>query len=353
MAKRQRRANLNASEKRELWHRWREGHTLAEIGRGLGSDGSCIRQVVCATGGFTPPERRRSQLALTLSEREEISRGVAAGETATEIARRLGRAPSTIARELGRHGGRVGYRAADADREAWDWSCRPKVCLLASNPQLRRVVATKLKDDWSPEQISGWLVTEYPDDPTMRISAETIYRSLFIQARGVLKKELLAHLRGGRTLRGSRHATKAGQGRSKIVDAVPIRDRPAAASDRAIPGNWEGDLVCGARHSQVATLVERRSRYLMLVRPDNKQSDTVVTAISRSMRRLPRQLRSTLTWDRGLELAAELDRIARRLNTRPRRTLDFATPAAMLSHGIGEIPDEPHPEAPHRHQQGV
>jgi IS30 family transposase len=227
------------------------------------------------------------------------------------------------------------------------------VCLLASNPQLRRVVATKLKDDWSPEQISGWLVTEYPDDPTMRISAETIYRSLFIQARGVLKKELLAHPRGGRTLPSSRHATKAGQGRSKIVDAVPIRDRPAAASDRAIPGNWEGDLVCGARHSQVATLVERRSRYLMLVRPDNKQSDTVVTAISRSMRRLPRQLRSTLTWDRGLELAAELDRIARRLNTRPRRTLDFATPAAMLSHGIGEIPDEPHPEAPHRHQQGV
>ena len=218
MARRRRRARLTAREKKDLWRRWRKGQSLGEIGRSLGYHNTCVGQTIRATGGFNPRDRRRCKLSLTLAEREEISRGIARGETATAIAERLGRALSTITRELNRHGGRTGYRAADADNRASAWSCRPKTCLLASNGRLRLVVAKKLRDDWSPEQISGWLVTEYPDDAAMRISTETIYRSLFIRARGVLKKELLAHLRSGRMVRGSRHTSKAGKGRGEIVE---------------------------------------------------------------------------------------------------------------------------------------
>lgn len=229
MARRRRRPRLTALEKKELWRRWKEGQSLREIRRSLGVHRMSVGQVVRSTGGFTPRERRRSRLSLTLAEREEISRGVARGETATAIAERLDRSPSTVTRELNRHGGRAKYRAADADTRAWGWSCRPKACLLASHARLRLVVATKFRDDWSPEQISGWLVTAYPDDPTMRTSTETIYRSLFIQARGVLKKELLAHLRSGRMMRASRYPSKAGEGRGEIVDAVSIRKRPPEA----------------------------------------------------------------------------------------------------------------------------
>jgi len=299
------RPGLTAAQKRELWQRWREGQSLSEIGRALDNrHAGSIYGVIKATGGFGPVERRRSRLSLGLAEREEISRGVARGEPARQIAARLGRAASTVTRELSRHGGRRAYRAARADDRAWDRSRRPKLCRLAINERLRLVVAARLQDDWSPEQISGWLVTEYPNDVAMRISHETIYRSLFVQARGVLKQELVAHLRSKRTMRRGKHATTFGQGRGGIIDAVSIRERPAEVEDRAVPGHWEGDLLAGAHNSHIATLVERHSRFVLLVRVEGKDTASVVSAIAKSIAALPSQLRLTLTWDRGMELAA-------------------------------------------------
>src|SRR5712691_417456 len=337
-----------------------------------------------ASGGFIPRTRTRRSTALTLFEREEVSRGVAQGKALRAIAASLGRASSTISREVARGGGPSGYRAASADERAWHQARRPQPCLLTRNARLRCVVARKLAEDWSPEQISGWLVRTYPDDKAMRVSAETIYRSLFIQARGVLKQELQAHLRSRRTMRRSKKATTHGQpGRGDIADAVSIRERPAAAADRAVPGHWEGDLLAGANNSHVATLVERRSRFTMLVKVPGKDTQTVVGALRRRVRTLPRELRRTLTWDRGLELAehkrfsvatdvrvyfcdprspwqrgtnentngllrqylpkdsdlsrpsqADLNAIARRLNTRPRKTLAYRTPAAILERDV-------------------
>lgn len=330
-------------------------------------------------GGVPPRERRRRRLALTLAEREEISRGVAAGESARAIAARLRRAPSTITRELGRHGGRRGYRAADAERRAWQRARRPQRCKLARNHALRKVVAEKLQDDWSPQQISGWLKLSFPEDETMRVSHETIYLSLFVQARGALRRELTAHLRRSRSIRRPRAAKRANVGQGQIVDAVSIRERPAEAEDRAIPGHWEGDLLAGAGNSHIATLVERHSRFLLVVAVDGKDTRTVTDALSREVRRLPEQLRRSLTWDRGMEMAEharftvaagvnvylcdpqspwqrgtnentngllrqylpkgtnlatytqpQLDEIARKLNTRPRETLAFKTPADTL-----------------------
>ena len=382
------RPGLTPLQKRELWRRWRDGQSLSEIGRALENRlAGSIYGVVKAHGGFSPPERRRSRLALTLAEREEISRGAARGDPARRIAGRLGRATSTVTRELSRHGGRTTYRAARADERAWARSRRPKPCRLATHDRLRMAVATRLKDDWSPEQIAGWLVVEFPDDKTMRISHETIYRSLFVQARGVLKQELIAHLRTKRTMRRGKPATRAGQGRGRIIDAVSIRERPAEAEDRAVPGHWEGDLLAGANNTHLATLVERHSRYVMLARVEGKDTETVVRAIARSINTLPEQLRSTLTWDRGMELAAhrqftiatnvavyfcdprspwqrgsnentngllrqyfphgmvlsalsqeDLDAVAQRLNSRPRKTLGFITPAAKLAAGVALIP---------------
>jgi IS30 family transposase len=316
---------------------------------------------------------------LTLSEREEISRGVAAGESATRIAARLGRSPSTVTRELDRHGGRGSYRAAEADRCAWDRGRRPQRCKLARDRRLCKVVAAKLAEDWSPQQIAGWLKLEFPDDETMRVSHETIYLTLFIQARGALKRELLAHLRRSRSTRRARAASRS-RGQGQIIDAVSIRERPAEAADRAVPGHWEGDLLAGAANSHVATLVERHSRFVLLVAVEGKDTRSVTNALSHAVSRLPEQLRSSLTWDRGLEMAEharftvatdvnvyfcdpqspwqrgsnentngllrqylpkrtnlsqitqpELDAIAAKLNTRPRRTLDFNTPAATLN----------------------
>jgi IS30 family transposase len=366
-------------ERRELWERWKRGESISEIGRALDRAPGTIHCTIREHGGVPPLERCRSRLALTLEEREEISRGVAAGESARRIAAGLCRSPSTITRELNRHGGRRGYRAAEADRRAWQRGRRPQRCKLARHPSLARIVARKLRQEWSPEQIAGWLKREFPHDETMRVSHETIYVTLFIQARGALKRELLAHLRRSRSIRRPRTASRANHGQGQIVDAVSIRERPPEAADRAIPGHWEGDLLAGAANSHVATLVERHSRFVMLVAVDGKVTRSVTSALSRHVRELPQQLRASLTWDRGMEMAEharftvatdvkvyfcdpqspwqrgsnentngllrqylpkgtdlsklaqpQLDAIAAKLNTRPRRTLEFKTPAATL-----------------------
>jgi IS30 family transposase len=377
------RPGLTSAQKKELWRRWKDGESLSEIGRALGRHAGSIHGVVKANGGIVPATRTRSARSLSLVEREEISRELAGGRTMRRIASGLGRAPSTVSREIARHGGRTRYRAVHADDRAWRNAKRPKPCLLATNPRLRMLVAEKLREDWSPEQISGWLVDTYPDDDTLRVSPETIYRSLFIQARGVLNKELVAHLRRVRTMRSSKHASRAGQGRGGIVDAVSIRERPAEAEDRAVPGHWEGDLIRGSRNTHIATLVERHSRFVLLVRVEGKDTDSVVGALTRQVAHLPEELMRSLTWDRGMELAAHkrftlatdvqvyfadprspwqrgsnentngllrqylpkgtdlsvhsqehLDGIALKLNTRPRKTLGYATPAARLEQAV-------------------
>ena len=373
------RLGLSPIDKREIWSRWKAGQTLHEIGRAYGKCHNAIRAVLLPRGGIPPLARRRSRLALTFSEREDISRGLASGSSIREIAGGLYRAASTVSREITRHGGRPAYRAYAADQQAWNAALRPKRCLLAVNSELRDVVASKLMLDWSPEQIARWLKTQYPHDEGMRVSHETIYRSLFIQARGVLKKELMDYLRSKRRMRRSRHSSEHGHSRGQNVDAVSIRERPAEAKDRAIPGHWEGDLLAGGKNSYIATLVERHSRFLMLVKVPSKETEAVVAALSEHVRQLPATLRRSLTWDRGLEMAkhkeftvatdvqvyfcdpqspwqrgsnentnlllrqyfprgtdlslfsqAQLDQVSLRLNQRPRKTLGFQTPASKL-----------------------
>lgn len=370
----------SARERRELWERWRAGESISAIGRSLDRAPGTIFTTLREHGGIAPPQRQRSRLALTLAEREEISRGIAVGESGRAIARRLGRSPATICREIARHGGRAHYRATEADRRACRNAKRPQPCKLALNSELRDLVAGKLSEDWSPEQIAGWLKLEHGEDHTDSVSHETIYRTLFIQARGALKRELLTHLRHAGSIRRPKNApgkNTAGQG--QIRDAVSIRERPPEVEDRAIPGHWEGDLLAGAANTHVATLVERHSRFLLLVRVDGKDTQSVVGALTSQAKVLPEQLRKSLTWDRGTELAAhaqftiatdlsvyfcdpqspwqrgsnentngllrqylpkgtnlsqftqaQLDEIATKLNTRPRRTLDYRTPAATL-----------------------
>jgi len=233
------RFGLSSIEKRDVWSRWKTGQTLHEIGRAYGKPHNSIRAVLLPRG-IPPVARRRSRLALTLAEREDVSRGIASGSSIREIASRLDRAASTVSREVARHGGRPAYSAHDADRQGWVSALRPKRCLFAVNHRLRDIVASKLILDWSPEQISGWVKTCYPNNESMRVSHETIYRSLFIQARGVLKKELMDHLRSKRRMRRSRHFSEHGLSRGQIVDAISIRERPAEVEDRAIPGHWRG-----------------------------------------------------------------------------------------------------------------
>jgi IS30 family transposase len=287
---------LSPAQRTDVWRRWKAGESLHEIGRACGKPHNCIRCVLLPRGGIPPAARRRSRLALRLAEREDISRGIACGSSIREIASGLDRAASTVSREVARHGGRSAYRANDADRQAWESALRPKRCLLAGNRRLRNRVASKLVLDWSPEQISGWLKTQYRDDESMRVSHETIYRSMFIQARGVLKKELLEHLRSRRRMRRSRHATVSGQSRGQIVDALSIRERPAEVEDRAVPGHWEGDLLSGAKNSYIATLVERHSRFTMLVKVPGKDTEAVVRALSRQVGKLPAALADMGSW---------------------------------------------------------
>ena len=374
-----RRVKLSEQQRADMWGRWRAGQSLHEIGRAFGKDHVSIQFMLAQRGGIAPAVRHRSLRTLTLAEREDISRGIASGSSIRDIAKALKRAVSTVSREVARHGGRPLYRANEADQQAWESALRPKVCLLAIHRKLQRIVASKLILDWSPEQISGWLKIQYSDDKSMRVSHETIYRSLFIQARGVLKKELIQHLRFKRRIRRSRHARDTGHRSGQIVDAISIRERPAEIEDRAIPGHWEGDLIGGTKNSHIATLVERHSRFTMLVKVSGKDTTAVVAALSRHVRKLPASLRRSLTWDRGLEMAnhnsftvatnvkvyfcdpqspwqrgsnentngllrqyfpkktdlsghsqAELDKVALRLNQRPRKTLEFETPASRL-----------------------
>lgn len=278
------------SQKALMWERWKAGWTLHQIAHLFDRLHGSVRGILAQTGGIRPRERHRSRLALTLAEREEISRALVIGHSIRAIATRIGRSPSTVSREIERNGGRVGYRANQADSAAWDRAHRPKRCKLAENRALARVVTDKLRLLWSPEQIAGWLKHTYPCDETFHVSHETIYRSLFIQARGALKKELLEHLRRTRGIRRSRHYTQKTAIHGQIIDAVSISERPASVEDRAVPGHWEGDLVFGSANSQIATLVERQTRYVMLVKLEGKDTQTVVNALIKNARKLPQEL---------------------------------------------------------------
>ncbi len=367
---------VTPEERAALWRGWKDGLTLSEIAKSLNRRACSVLWVLRREGGFQPRTHRRAAQALQAAEREEISRDLAAGLSIREIARRLGRAASTVSREISRNGGRHSYRAADADARAWRTARRPQPCLLARRPRLRNWVAERLQRDWSPRQIAVGLERTFPHDGSMRVSHETIYRSLFVQARNVLKKELLGHLRRGGFMRRPR--TQAGR-QPTVVDGISIHQRPAEVEDRAIPGHWEGDLLMGGPSSQIATLVERHSRYVMLVKIDGKNTITVTKALAKKIRQLPTELRRSLTWDRGSEMAAhkeftvatdlkvyfcdphspwqrgsnentngllrqyfpkgqdlshvtqvELNRVARLLNERPRETLNWRTPVEAL-----------------------
>jgi IS30 family transposase len=380
------RIQYTETDKALMWERWRQGESLHSIARLFDRNHGSIGGILSRAGGIRPAPRRRSALALELSEREEISRGVIAGRSVRTMARSLGRAASTVSREIGRNGGWRAYRASEADASAWQRAKRPKRCKLAQNRVLARLVAQKLRLQWSPSQVAGWLKRTYPQDETRQVSHETIYRTLFIQARGALKKELLQHLRRTRGMRRSRQHTQKTPDHGRITETVSIRERPAEAEDRAVPGHWEGDLYFGSHNSQIATLVERQTRYLMLVRVASKDTETVVDALITQAHKLPGELYKSLTWDRGKEMAdhkrfslatdvrvyfcdpqqpwqrgsnentngllrqyfpkgmnlsdipqSKLNAIARRLNERPRQTLGFETPAERFGQCVASI----------------
>ena len=384
--KNRKRIHYTDSQKAEMWDRWQRGEPLNRIAALFDRHASSVRGILMQHGGIRPPSRRRSPRALSLSEREEISRGLAAGRSIRSIAASLGRAPSTVSREINRNEGLEGYRANQADQAAWDRARRPKPCKLAMHRALAAQVAQKIQRQWSPEQIAGWLRRTYPDEASCQVSHETIYRTLYIQSRGALKQELLAHLRRTRAMRRSRHHTQKTGNHGRITEAVAISERPASAEDRAVPGHWEGDLLFGDRSSQIATLVERQTRYVMLVKVAGKDTETVIDALIKNARRLPKQLYRSLTWDRGKEMAghrrftlatdiqvyfcdpyhpwqrgtnentngllrqyfpkgisladvsqAELDAVARQLNERPRKTLGYQTPAERYRQTVASI----------------
>jgi IS30 family transposase len=325
------RPGLSAVQKADRWQRWKQGQLLSEIGRALDKHAGSIHGVLSSNGGVVPPIRTRSRWAPTLAEREEISRGLAMARSIRQLATPLGRAPSTVSRGTPRHGGARTYRAAEADTQAWAQTRRPKLCRLATNPTPQSIVASKLRVEWSPEQIAGWLKQEFPDQGTMRISHETISRSLFIQARGVLKQELIGQLRSRRMMRRAKRASTMGQPRRQIVDGVSIRGRPADVEDRAIPGHWEGDPIAGSQNTHIATLVERQSRFTMRVKGPGKDTVSVVTALTAQVRRLPAAVRRSLTWDRGMELAQHTQ-----LTIDTKRQVDFCDPQSPWQRGPNE-----------------
>lgn len=374
------RIKYTSAQKQEIWDRWKKGESLNSIGRLFDRPSSSIFNILAPTGGIRPPIRKRSKRVLTLSEREEISRGIVADLSIRSIAKHLNRSPSTISREIKRNDGYDNYRATQADLSAWERAHRPKRCKLACNRPLSRTVATKLQLNWSPEQIAGWLKIEYPNEENNRVSHETIYCSLFVQTRGVLKKELQQYLRSQRAIRRSKHASLKRDGLGQITNAVSISERPASVEDRAVPGHWEGDLIAGSNNSYIATLVERHTRYVMLAKVKNKDTESVVSALIKQSKKLPDELYKSLTWDRGKELAdherftletdinvyfcdprspwqrgsnentngllrqyfpkgtdlsvhsqTKLNAVARQLNERPRKTLEFETPAQRFN----------------------
>ncbi len=368
------------SQRSLMWDHWQKGDSLQQIAQLFDRNHPSIERILAESGGIRPAQRRRSRLALTLAEREEISRAVVAGQSIRSIAASLERAPSTISREIKRNGDRETYRASQADQAAWDRAHRPKTCKLVENSALAHIVAGKLQMRWSPEQIAGWLKHTYPDDENDQVSHETIYRGLYIQARGALKKELVQHLRRTRVMRRSRHHTQKTDNHGRIKDTISISERPATVEDRAVSGHWEGDLLCGSGNSQIATLVERHTRYVMLVKVERKDTETVINALIKTARKLPQELYKSLTWDRGSEMAAhkrftlatdiqvyfcdpqnpwqrgtnentngllrqyfpkrtdlsaysqaKLNGVARQLNQRPRKTLNYETPAERFN----------------------
>jgi IS30 family transposase len=384
--KQRRRIYYNEAQKALMWDRWQKGDSMHAIARLFDRGHSSVQGILSEAGGIRPAQRRRSRLTLTLAEREEISRGVVAGQSFRSMAASLGRAPSTISREIRRNGGRCRYRANKADQAAWDRAKRPKTCKLVENQALSLIVASKLKQRWSPEQIAGWLKKTYPEDENYQVSHEIIYRSLYVQARGALKKELIKHLRTQRSMRRSRHGNKSGEGQGQIKDMVRISERPAAVEDRAVPGHWEGDLIVGSNDSYLATLVERHTRYVMLAKVNGKDTKTVINALIKQSKKLPRELYKSLTWDRGKELSdhkrfslatdidvyfcdpqspwqrgsnentngllrqyfpkdtdlsvhsqKHLNNVACELNNRPRKTLEFCSPAEKFNECVASI----------------
>jgi len=380
MRYRRHRIYFTNEQKAEIWDRWQRGESMSSIGRGFDRDSSSIYPLISRTGGIRPQNRKRSRLALTGVEREIISRGVAACQSVRAIARKLCRPASTVSREIRRNGGYDKYRAVEAENQAWVRALRPKPCKLAGNTFLQCVISNKLTIHWSPEQIAGWLKRTYPNEERCQVSHETIYRSLFVQARGVLKKELLQYLRSKRTMRRPKHSSLKHAGLGQIKDAISIRERPACVEDRAVPGHWEGDLIAGSKNSYIATLVERHTRYVMLAKVPNKDTQSVVSALIKQAKKLPTELYKSLTWDRGKELAdhkrftlatdidvyfcdpqspwqrgsnentnrllrqyfpkgtdlsvhsqTDLNKVARQLNERPRQTLEFETPAERFN----------------------
>ena len=377
---RRRGPRLTAAQKAELWRRWRQGESLNALGRALGRISKCVQYIVVGAGGVPPVPRHRARQALTLAEREAISRGVARGTSLRQISRDMGRAPSTVSREVRRHGGRCRYRAADADRTAWARGRRPKRCRLATHPALRDTVATQLAQAWSPQQIAGWLRQAYPDDPTMHVSHETIYLSLFVQSRGGLKKALQAQLRRRRTYRRPRsRPRRAG------TSSAPSRFGSGRPPSRTAPSPATGKATCSWAPANPTWPGSSSGAHAMCAScaSPGKKLQTVVYALAQHVQRLPAGLMTTLTWDRGLELAAhrtfsnatgvqvyfcdpqspwqrgtnentngllrqylpkgtdlaaytqtQLDAIALQLNTRPRKTLGYRTPAATLAETV-------------------
>jgi IS30 family transposase len=365
----------------QVWLRMRAGQAAKPTARELGLCTGTVRAYLIRCGGIMPGPRRRAAGRLSLADREEISRGLAAGYSIRSISVVLGRAASTISREVNANGGRRRYRAARADLAAWSRATRPKPCKLAGNAALRAIVEDKLRRRWSPQQIDGWLKLTFPKRPEMQVSHESIYRTLFVQSRGALRKELTRYLRTGRVIRRPK-GVRLPDGRGGRPNTLHISQRPAEVADRAVPGHWEGDLVFGKHMSPVATLVERKTRFLMLVglpRGDH-QADAVADALAAAITTLPQQLAKSLTWDLGHEMAqhqrftvqtgvqvyfcdpkspwqrgsndntngllrqylprridfrtltqADLDAIAQELNQRPRQTLEFKTPSQALA----------------------
>ena len=377
------RSALTAQEKTEVWRQYRAGASVRSISRHLGRPIDSLRHLIALTGGRFPLVPRRSALRLSVAEREEISRGLVAGESCRLIGRRLGRSASTVSREITINGGRLSYRACMADQAAQGRACRPKPAKLSTSPRLRAIVEAKLALRWSPQQIAGWLELMYPDDRELRVSHETIYLSLFVQPRGALRKELTRYLRTRRMVRRSRAARPA-NGQGQLREAINISARPAEVADRAVPGHWEGDLVLGRGNSAIETLVERSSRFTILVAlPNGRSSEPVLAALAARIATLPEQLVRSLTWDQGKEMARhaqftidtglqiyvcdphspwqrgtnentngllrqyfpkgtdlaavtqdELDTVAAELNGRPRQTLGWLSPSEKFAEAI-------------------